>query len=249
MKNKIFKAVLVLGTAFLVQPAFAQTSHFEDSNGNNVTGDTIDFWVPVNGSHQIEYNQINTSGTTITYKVQKTNTVITSTATTWFCVYHNADLADLQSQCYQPATLVSAAFVTDSGAFNMLLCEFAAGSSPGITIVRYKFFNTSNPNDTTVMWLRYNVTPVGIAETQNATLGEPYPNPATTNVAVTYSFTGSTKGNAVITDLAGNVVYTQQVPAQSGILNIETSAWAKGVYMLSLVNENGIAARRKIVVQ
>lgn len=248
MKNKIFKAALVLGSAFLFQPALAQSSHFEDPNGNDVTGDTIDYWVPVSSSHQTDFNQINTDRTT-TYKVQKTNTVITSTAMTWFCVYHNANMADLQSQCYDTSTTLSSNFVTDSAEFNMLLCDFAAGTSPGVTIVKYKFFNTIDANDTAVLWLRYNVTPVGIAETHNATLGEPYPNPATTNFAVAYSFSNDNGGNAVITDLSGKVIYSQAVSAQNGILNIETSSWAKGVYMLSLTDENGIAARRKIVVQ
>lgn len=249
MKNKIFKAALVLGSAFLLQPAFAQSSHFEDPNGNDVTGDTIDYWVPANGSHQCDFNQVNTSGTSITYKVQKTNTVITSTATTWFCVYHNADAGDLQSQCYIPSTTMSANFVTDSAEYNMLLCDYAAGSAFGITIVRYKFFNINNPNDTAVLWLRYNVTPVGVAESHNATLGEPYPNPATDNIAVSYNFTNDSKGTVMVTDLTGKTVYTQQVAAQNGMLYIETSSWAKGVYMLSLTDENGIAARRKIVVQ
>lgn len=249
MKNNIFKAALVLGSAFLFQPAFAQSSHFEDPNGNNVTGDTIDYWVTINGSHQTDFDQINTSGSTITYKVQKTNTVITSTATTWFCVYHNADAGDLQSQCYIPNTTMSGNFITDSSSFNMLLCDFAAGSSPGITIVKYKFFDINNTTDTCTIWLRYNVTLTGIEESHNATLGEPYPNPATNNVAVAYNFYNENGGNATITDLAGKVIYTETLSSKEGILRLETSGWAKGVYMISLVDESGIAARRKIVVQ
>lgn len=248
MKKNIFKAALVLGSAFLFQPAFAQ-QHFEDPNGNDVTGDTIDYWVAVSGSHTTDFDQINTSGQTITYKVQKTNTVITATASTWFCVYHNADPGDLQSQCYIPNTTLSGNFITDSSSFNMLLCDFAAGTSTGITIVKYKFFDVNNTNDSCTIWLRYNVTPTGIPESHHAILGEPFPNPATTNFSAAYSFSNDNGGNAVVTDLSGKTVYTQSLSAQSGMLNIETSSWAKGVYMLSLTDENGIAARRKIVVQ
>lgn len=242
-------AALVLGSAFLCQSAIAQSSHFEDPNGNDVTGDTIDYWVAISGSHQTDFDQVNTSGQTITYKVQKTNTVITGTASTWFCVYHNADPGDVQSQCYIPSTTLSGNFITDSSSFNMLLCDFAAGTSPGITIVKYKFYDINNTNDSCTIWLRYNVTPTGIAESHNATLGEPYPNPATVNFAVSYNFTDDNGGNAVVTDLTGKTIFTQSLSAQSGMLNIETSTWAKGVYMLSLTDENGIAARRKIVVQ
>jgi hypothetical protein len=248
MKKNIIKAALVLSSAFLVQPAFAQ-HHFEDPNGNDVTGDTIDYWVAVNGSHQTDFDHINATGNQVTYKVQKTNTVITATASTWFCVYHNADPGNNQSQCYIPSTTMSGSFVTDPADFNMLLCDFAAGSSPGITIVRYNFFDEFNTTDTAVLWLRYNVTPTGIAESHNATLSAPYPNPATDNFTVAYTFTDDNGGSVTVTDLTGKVIYTQNCPAQSGTLNIETSSWAKGVYMLSLTDENGIAARRKIVVQ
>jgi hypothetical protein len=250
IKKNILKAVLVIGIAFLFQPAaFAQTSHFEDPNGNNVTGDTIDFWVPIGGSHQSDFDQVNASADQVTYKVQKTNTVVTPTCTTWFCVYCNGDIANQQSQCYSFNITMSDPFITDSGAFNMLLCDFAAGTSPGITIVKYKFFNTTDANDTAVLWIRYNVTPTGIAESHNAMLGAPYPNPATNSFTAAYSFTDDNGGNVTVTDLSGKTVYSQYCAAQSGTLTIETSSWAKGVYMLSLTGENGIAARRKIVVE
>ncbi len=248
MKNRFLKAVLVIGSAFLLQPALAQ-HHVEDAWGNDVTGDTMDYWVAVSGSHQIDFDHINASGNQVVYKVQKTNTVITGTASTWFCIFHNADPADLQSQCYIPTTTMSGSFTTENGEFNMLLADFAAGTSTGITIVKYKFFDENNPTDTNVIWLRYNVTPVGIAESFTTTLGEPYPNPATDNVSVAYNFTNENGGNATITDLAGKVIYTETLSSKEGILRLETSAWAKGVYMISLADENGSAARRKIVVQ
>ena len=56
-------------------------------------------------------------------------------------------------------------------------------------------------------------------------------------------------GTATVTDLSGKVVYTQSLQSQSGTLYIETYAWAKGAYMISLTDENGMGARRKIVVQ
>jgi hypothetical protein len=249
MKNILLKAALVLGSAFLFQQGSAQTSHFEDAWGNDVTGDTMDYWVAANNSHQIHFDQVNTSGAQQTYKFYKTNTVITSTATTWFCVFHNADAADLQSQCYIPTTQQSANFVTEAQEFNQLLCDYAAGSVFGITIVRYRAVNINDPMDTAVIWLRYNATPVGIAEPNSATLGEPYPNPATDNISALYSFINDNGGTAVVYDMAGNAVYTQALRNESGLLKIETATWAKGVYMLSLTDENGIAARRKIVVQ
>jgi len=249
MKKFLFKAVLVLGSVFLCQAAVAQSSYFEDSSSNDVTGDTLDYWVAIGADHQIYFDQINTSGQTITYKVQKTNTIISPTATTWFAVYHNGDQFDLQSLCYAPSTALSFSMITDSSSFNRLWCYFSAGTSPGITIVKYKFFDVNNTNDSATIWLRYNVALTGIAESHSATLGEPYPNPTSANFSAIFNFSHDNGGNAEVTDLSGKVIFTQALAAKNGILNIETSSWAKGVYILSLTDENGIAARRKIVVQ
>jgi hypothetical protein len=115
--------------------------------------------------------------------------------------------------------------------------------------VRYKVSDINNPSDSIDLTLIYNVTAVGIAEQGSTTVGEPYPNPSNGNVSVSFAFSNANSGTAVATDINGRVVYSEAINAPNGILNVETSGWANGVYVLTIADENGIATRRKIVVE
>lgn len=253
MKKNLLKAALVFGSAFLLTAqSYAQVSSevrdYYDSN--LVTGDTIHFWVGMGTLHVYNFNQYNISSVPVTYKVRKVNLQLMNGAHSNFCIYHNDDLADPQSQCYIPSVTMSGTFTTDPGEYNTLLAEFNPGTTtPGVSIVRYTFFDNNNAADSVILTLVYNATPVGMTESFVATLGEPYPNPATDIVSAAYHFSNENGGNAVVTDLTGKAVYSQALYSRDGILQLETSAWAKGIYMISLTDENGIAARRKIVVQ
>ncbi len=79
----------------------------------------------------------------------------------------------------------------------------------------------------------------------NATL-DVYPNPASESIRVAYE---SLNGDVAvsITDLAGKVVLTQS-GTHTGT-SIDVSTLAPGLYILSVVTENGIAATRRIIVQ
>lgn len=252
MKKFIFKAVPFFGIAFLL-PAFVSaqiSSEIRDENSNVITGDTLYYWMPPATSHRVDLNQYNISSNSITYKVTKIESTITSGASAWFCIYHNGDSADVQSHCYLPSVFTTPhTFVTSPGDFNMLLADFYSGTNYGTSIIRYRFYDINNPNDTVLITMVYNVTPAGMGESFAGSLGEPYPNPATSFVSIPYNFSNNNPGNTVVTDINGRMVYTQILPAQSGVLYIETSSWANGIYLLSLTDENGIVARRKIVVQ
>lgn len=253
MTKNILKAALIFGSAFFISAqAKAQvSSEVRDFyNSNVMTNDTAYFWVNLGSAHAYNFNQYNISTNPVTYKVRKVNMQLMSGAQSNFCLYHNNDAGDPQSQCYIPTVTLSGTFTTDPGEYNTLLADFNAGTTtPGVSIVRYTFFDMSNANDSVILTLVYNVTPVGIAESFGTTLGEPYPNPATSHVSVAYQFSNENGGNATVTDLSGNIIYVQALSSKEGMLQLETSSWAKGVYMISLTDENGMAARRKIVVQ
>ena len=215
-----------------------------------VTNDTMYFWVGLGQAHAYNFNQYNISANQVTYKVRKANLQLMSGASSNFCIYHNNDAGDPQSQCYIPSIMLSGTFSTDPGEYNTLLADFSAGTTTtGISIVRYTFFDIGNANDSITITLIYNVTPVGVAESMGVNLGEPFPNPASTSVTVEYSFNKTNTGTAVVTDLNGRVIYYRAITSESDKLVIETSSWAKGVYLLSVADENGIAAKRKIVVE
>ncbi len=245
-------APVIIGTAFFFPTLLSaqSTIEIEDFNGNDVTNDTNYYWVAVGASHQIDFNQYNVGTTDITYKVNKAENLVAG-ATAWFCIYHNADPNDPQSQCYIPATLNSGNFITDTGSFNMLLADFAAGTNFGISVVRYKFYDLNNPTDTGNITLIYNVTPVGIAESfvPAGSLNDVYPNPSNGTTNISYSSNSTAKSEIVITDLTGKEIYREQTNSQTGTTSVNTSSWAQGLYTISLVNDGVVVARKKLVVE
>lgn len=250
MKKFILKAI-PLGIAFLfATDANAQSSiEIRDAHTDSVADDTIYYWVALGAAHQYDFDYYNVGSTAITYKMTKTNIQLQSGASSWFCLYHNNDPSDPQSQCYIPSVTNSGNFVTDPGEFNTLLADFSAGSTTtGTSIVRYKWYDINNPADSAILTLVYNVTPVGIAESFVGSLGEPYPNPANGSVAIPYDFTGET-AELIVIDAAGRVVYTENLSDAVAVVQLNIGEWAEGMYFVSLISNDGVLARRKLVVE
>lgn len=254
MKKFILKAIPLIGIAFLFgTTAKAQSSiEIRDAyTGTVLTTDTVYYWVALGTSHQYDFDYYNIGSTAITYKMTKTNLQLQTGASSWFCLYHNNDPSDPQSQCYIPSVTNSGNFVTGPGEFNTLLADFSAGTTnTGTSIVRYKWYDINNPNDSAILTIVYNVTPVGIEESfVGGSMGEPYPNPASSQTSIAYEFNGETSGNAVVTDVAGKIVYNEALNSRTGILSIETSMWSDGIYFVTLMSDNAVIARRKLVVE
>lgn len=253
MTKTIFKAVsMFIGTAFFLPLlVVAQTtSEVRDFNSANVTGDTMYFWVGINSTHQIDFGQYNISSTSVTYKITRTDVSMVAGASAWFCVYHNADPLDTQSQCYPPAITTSGNFVTAPGDFNLLLADFATGPNTGTSVVTYTFFNANTAGDTAKITLIYIVTPVGIAENSVASgrINMVYPNPSSGVANVSYSSDAVTT-EVVVSDVTGKEIERTIVADQAGMVSLNTSEWASGLYVISLVSDGITVAREKLVVE
>lgn len=209
------------------------------------------FWVAAGSAHYIDFNQYNVGAAPVTYKVHKDEVIMVSGATAWFCIYHNADPGDVQSQCYIPSVTTSGNFATDTGDFNMLLADFDAGPNFGTSIVRYKFYDINNTSDSAEITLIYNVTPVGITESfvNSGSLTNVYPNPANESVFITYFSGGTNRSELVISDISGREILREEVASANGIVQVNTALWAEGMYMISLECDGRVVSRKKLVVE
>lgn len=220
-----------------------------DVFGNIVDGDTMYYYVPVNGTHYTDFHQYNLRDTAITYKVKKTQVAMTATSSAWFCIYYNSDANNPQSQCYIPSTMNSGDFVTDSAAHNLLLADFAAGANSGFSIVTYKFYDKYNTADSSVITLIYVVTPVGVDEVQAPSITALYPNPTNGNAAIQVSNACDENTAIQVTDMTGRVVFTQSMNATGDVFSIPSSGWEKGIYLVSVISENRITALQRLIVE
>jgi len=78
-----------------------------------------------------------------------------------------------------------------------------------------------------------------------------FPNPASQNVRLNFNLTDNQKIEVVLANALGQVVYTQNTEKISGeqTIDLNVSAFEKGVYFVRIKTEDGLTATRKIIVQ
>jgi hypothetical protein len=72
-----------------------------------------------------------------------------------------------------------------------------------------------------------------------------YPNPISNIVNI--QFDKSEIYQVEVMDITGRIIYSNQVSEQN--VQINTAAWAAGLYAVTISNKNGILERKKIVKQ
>lgn len=92
--------------------------------------------------------------------------------------------------------------------------------------------------------------PLNVNELENNIGMNVFPNPAVNNATVSFELNGEAAVNVSVTDLAGQVVYTNNLGSVAGAQNVEinTASIASGVYMVN-VEANGVVSTEKLVVR
>jgi hypothetical protein len=78
-----------------------------------------------------------------------------------------------------------------------------------------------------------------------------YPNPAKEYVMVVYDAENIKSKHALlqITDVKGSVVYKQKLTGKENPIKITTGTWPKGVYSVSLMENNKVEGNVKLMMQ
>ncbi len=77
-----------------------------------------------------------------------------------------------------------------------------------------------------------------------------FPNPASDNVAIDFSLRAESAVNVSITDLSSKVVYAANLGNKtigSNSLNVNTTAFANGIYVVNVITNNGIATEKLVI--
>ena len=94
------------------------------------------------------------------------------------------------------------------------------------------------------------VSGVGLNENEAFSSFSVYPNPAAENIAIDFSLRAESAVNVSITDLSGKVVYTANLgnkTAGASSLNVNTAAFANGIYVVNVLTNNGIATEKLVI--
>ena len=153
----------------------------------------------------------------------------------------NTDVSVEADGCYE-------FFVFDAGG-NGVCCAFGAGfvrlSSGSVTVAQGTNFGE-------MLTAQFDVVSVGINSMPAITNFEAYPNPATNQVFVEFTPERNQAIKIKIVNQLGQAVYSNEVQAASDVtrkLEISTSAWPAGIYMIVMDNGSAVSSKKISVIR
>ena len=133
--------------------------------------------------------------------------------------------------------------------YNEAHIEFDVPADAPMGLFKIRVYDTAAPSTEATMYVKvYNKNSnVGIANASNITLAA-YPNPATSEVTVSYDLKES-NSSLVLYTVACKLVREIALNASEGSTRIDVSTLPSGIYMYGIKNSNGISGIKKLVVK
>ena len=248
IKNMMKKLLLSFLVA-LMATTYVNAQSLSLSWEGNTLADTVVVEVdPLNTEATIFHAQVtNNSDDIINVKAIRFNVDVIEGTGNSFC---------FATQCYPPFLDTSAAYLPiPAGASSPtedFKGEFTAYENIGTSLVKYKFFNVNDLNDTVQVVVRYRSYYLAVDESlaNSITLSNAYPNPTHTTVNLDYSFDVNIDAATVkIVNLLGSVVKEVEMNQNANKLSIDVSNLNAGVYFYSVIVNNEIFQTKKLVIR
>lgn len=118
---------------------------------------------------------------------------------------------------------------------------------PGTSLYKFTFKNSDNAADMFSFFVRFSQ-PVGIQTNAASVVLNASPNPATTNVTISYSTLSSGNNFLVVRNILGSEVYRVKV-SDSGKQRIDVSSFKQGVYVYGIENNGRLLNAKKLLVK
>lgn len=126
--------------------------------------------------------------------------------------------------------------------------DFLVPADAEMGLFKITVYDTLNTSESTSMFVKmYHNDHVGIAENSNNIALSVYPNPAVSNVCISYSHVD--RGSLVLFSMTGKKVREISLNASEGSVSLDISALPSGIYMYGIENGNGLSGLKKLVVK
>ena len=151
--------------------------------------------------------------------------------------------------CYGPDTYISPEAVTVlANSLNTDDLSFHNIYEPevfGYVVVRYYAYDEHNPDERISIIVKFHKSGEGVND-NTQTMGQAYPNPASSTVSFDYSFDGNL--TAVVYNIVGQEVLRQDLNASNGQMSFSVADLNDGIYFCTmLVNGRAFTTQKFIV--
>lgn len=146
--------------------------------------------------------------------------------------------------CYPPNTTVSnpVQIAANSYIDGTLDVDLQPKNTEGIALVKVTVANQADDQDFITVFVKFNITPVGIADEE--AIFEIFPNPVSDVLYVNYSDFQSNV-SIELYDALGKLVVNQQLNNQQ--ISVDLSGLQNGLYFIKLMNGNQVLNTRKVI--
>lgn len=130
---------------------------------------------------------------------------------------------------------------------NYLSGHYHPDNNPGVSVIRYTFYNNNQVNDS----LSFTITFDGTTGVDNVMANSKItvsPNPASEYVVFNTSDVNIGNSQLVIYDLTGKVVYSENAENKSQI-ELDLSEFTRGVYLYRIEGESKMSETSKLIIQ
>jgi len=239
--KKLILFVLLSVTTFYY--GYSQSLSLADSTGPIANNGNVTSSGPDNAEITSYCFVHNNSANALTLLVKKVEISLVSGTENTFC----------WGLCYPPGTYISpnpeviGGLRTDSVDFSG---HYTPHNLDGVSVIRYVFFDQSNPNDSVCFNVHYDSHPLGISNLISRNmLSSAYPNPANNTVTFNYSVNSLNSGSVIIRNLLGSEVKQSALPNAAGKLSIFIGDLPEGVYFYSLNVDGANLSTHKLIVK
>lgn len=207
----------------------------------NVTIDDLNFWEYVSPELFVKNN----SASDIDIKCRRDVLNEVEGTMNYFCAL-GLCLSPYTDELPNPYTLPAGQLVDEAGVFTG---HYSPNGNVGVEIVKYKFFNVNNPNDTIAFYVSFNdgsTASIGHVENVNMKV---YPNPATDVLNVSYQLNSINDAQFIMYNATGIEVLNRNIHNSVGNLILNVSDLPKGVYLYRFEGSNGFSQTSKVVLK
>ncbi|HKK60363.1 MAG TPA: T9SS type A sorting domain-containing protein [Salinivirga sp.] len=234
--RKIYLLIIFLisGIALNAQSFELQISDSQELVNN---GDTIHVnggadENPIASHFEIE----NISMGNITMQVSREDVALPEGMTTFFCV---------GTSCYLASTFISDEFVISAGETQIFDADLEPRGNTGDALIKYNLYTMPDSAEMLSFYVHFSVAPVGISENLLSEFML-YPNPVKGQLNVRYEGSADRNTRIEVYNALGKLMKARRVSPNTDY-QINMDDFNTGLYMVKLVNAEGVLQTRKIL--
>lgn len=156
-------------------------------------------------------------------------------------------------QCFGPDVMVSpnpveVPALSVTGSEDLSMHAMYDEAVFGDVVVKYYAYDERHPDERVSIVVRFRKSGEGLGDNvRPMTLGQAYPNPATSTVHFNYSFDGNLC--AVVYNLLGQEMMRQELSANSGQLSFSVADLQAGIYFCAMMVDGRAVTTQKFIVK